>query len=51
MRRRDERRAVESSEFVTEVREMYAQSLEFDKFRREFTAFWQLPADFAVSED
>ena len=47
---RAERAQVEAGTFVPEVREMYAQSMGFDKFRREFTAFWQLPPDFEIEE-
>jgi N-methylhydantoinase B/acetone carboxylase alpha subunit len=48
---RSERERVEARDFLPEVHEMYAQSLAFDKFRREFTGFWQLPADFGFDED
>jgi len=47
---RAERDRVLARDFLPEVGEMYAQSLSFAKFRREFTGFWQLPADFTVAE-
>lgn len=47
----DERPRVVAQDFVPEVREMYAQSLTFDKFQREFAGFWQLPGDFAFAEE
>jgi N-methylhydantoinase B/acetone carboxylase alpha subunit len=46
-----ERARVETRDLVAEVREMFAQSLSFDKFRREFTSFWHLPADFSFDEE
>ncbi len=45
-----ERKHVEQGDFAGEVREMYTQSLSFEKFRGEFTRFWQLPSDFALDE-
>ncbi len=46
-----ERTQVEDGAFVPEVREMYQQSLSFDKFHNEFHGFWQLPATFTYGED
>jgi acetone carboxylase alpha subunit len=48
---REERKQVETCNFLPEVVEMYSQSLSFAKFRSEFTAFWQVPNDFLVAED
>lgn len=46
-----ERERVVAGDFFPEVREMFAQSMSFDKFRREFTGFWQVPADFELGEE
>ena len=47
---RAEREQVETVDFEPEVREMYAQSLSFDKFRREYVSFWQLDDDYKLAE-
>ena len=47
----NERKTIEQVDFAPEVREMYAQSLSFDKFHNEFVSFWQLGDDFAIAEE
>ena len=47
----DQRKAVQAVDFAPEVREMYAQSLSFEKLRNEFVSFWQLDSEFAVPEE
>ncbi|MGB1883548.1 MAG: hydantoinase B/oxoprolinase family protein [Gammaproteobacteria bacterium] len=47
----NERKTIEQVDFAPEVREMYAQSLSFDKFHNEFVSFWQLGCDFAIAEE
>ncbi|MBI4694955.1 MAG: hydantoinase B/oxoprolinase family protein [Gammaproteobacteria bacterium] len=46
-----ERKQVLAQDFVPEVREMYAQSLSFAKFDREFRDFWQVPEAFKFSAE
>ncbi|MEQ8497213.1 MAG: hydantoinase, partial [Gammaproteobacteria bacterium] len=46
-----ERERVLAQDFEPEVREMYAQSLAFDKFRREFSGFWQVDEHIDFGED
>jgi hypothetical protein len=46
-----ERKQVLAQDFVPEVREMYAQSLSFAKFDREFRDFWQVPESFKFSAE
>ena len=45
-----ERKQVQKSDFNEEVKEMYQQSLSFDKFRDEFCSFWQLNDDYMSEE-
>ena len=41
-----ERQLVQKANFNEEVKEMYQQSLSFDKFRDEFCSFWQVSDDY-----
>ena len=45
-----ERQMVQKTGFNEEVKEMYQQSLSFDKFRDEFCSFWQLNEDYMSEE-
>jgi outer membrane protein TolC len=46
----EERDIVQNAAFFPEVGLMYNESLSFDKFRKEFTSFWNLPLEFNVLE-
>jgi|TARA_B110000196_G_scaffold252290_1_gene221846 hypothetical protein len=46
----EEREIVKNAAFFPEVGLMYNESLSFDKFRNEFTSFWNLPREFNVLE-
>ena len=46
----EERTKVQKVEFNAEVKEMYEQSLSFDKFRLEFCSFWQVQEDYLSVE-
>jgi hypothetical protein len=46
----EEREIVKNAAFFPEVGLMYNESLSFDKFRDEFTSFWNLPREFNVLE-
>lgn len=46
-----ERPRVESKDFTQEVHEMYAQSLSFEKFDKEFRGFWHLDTQFEMLEE
>ena len=45
-----ERKKVREKSFLPEVGVMYAQSLSFGKFNREFRGFWQLGDDYVLEE-
>jgi len=47
---RRERDLIAAKDFKPEVREMYAQSLSFEKFNREFCGFWQVEAGYNLGE-
>jgi len=47
---RVERQRVIEKSFLPEVQEMYAQSISFEKFNREFRGFWQLDADYTLDQ-
>jgi len=44
----EERAQVVTRDFSPEVREMYAQSLSFEKFNLEFRGFWQLESGYTL---
>ena len=41
---------MQAKDFAPEVGEMYAQSLSFDKFNKEFRGFWDLGGEFELLE-
>ena len=45
-----ERQMIQKTDFNEEVKEMYQQSLSFDKFRDEFCSFWQVNNDYMSGE-
>ena len=45
-----ERQMIQKTDFNEEVKEMYQQSLSFDKFRDEFCSFWQINNDYMSGE-
>jgi len=45
---RQQREIVLRKEFHEEVHGMYADCMQYDKFRREFSGMWQLPEDFQL---
>jgi len=45
---RNERTLVLNKEFSEDVHNMYADCLNYDKFRDEFTGMWQLPEDYTL---
>ena len=45
-----ERQRITEKTFTPEVREMYAQSLSFEKFNREFSGFWQVEPGYTLEE-
>lgn len=47
----NEREKVLKKDFVPEVNQMYAESLSFDKFDREFRDFWQVPEDLVFENE
>ena len=47
---RGERDKVQKIDFNPEVKEMYEQSLSFEKFRNEFCSFWQVDENYLSVE-
>ena len=45
-----ERRRITAKSFTPEVREMYAQSMSFEKFKLEFAGFWQVESGYTLDE-
>ena len=45
-----ERDKVQKVDFNPEVKEMYEQSLSFEKFRNEFCSFWQVDESYLSVE-
>lgn len=45
---RDTRKRILARDFVEPIREMYRSSTSFEKYRRHYRGFWQLPDDFEI---
>jgi hypothetical protein len=45
---KNERGQVLNKEFSEDVYNMYADCLQYEKFRRQFTGMWQLPEDYKL---
>jgi acetone carboxylase alpha subunit len=45
-----ERQAITDKAFKPEIKEMYAQSISFEKFNLEFRGFWQLDSGYSLVE-